>query len=177
MNRADRANRPANAAKPPAAATPGQATPQKPTPPKAPAKPKAAPRPAWTFPMGKFELTSCYGPRWGTEHQGIDFANVPGTPILAAGGGTVISAGWNAGGYGNMVIIQHGPSTYTLYGHSQRVLVHVGQHVTAGQPIALEGTTGDSTGPHLHFEVWNGMWSRIEPASFLRAHGVKLNGC
>jgi len=127
--------------------------------------------------MAQFELTSCYGPRWGTEHQGIDFANVPGTPELAVGAGTVILAGWNDGGYGNFVVIDHGNSTYSLYGHAQRVLVSAGDHVEPGQPVAEEGTTGDSTGPHLHFEVWNGMWSRIEPAAFLRDRGVALPGC
>src|SRR5262245_40097396 len=100
---------------------------------------KAAPKPAWVTPMGKFALTSCYGPRWGTTHEGLDFANVVGTPNRAAGAGTVIAAGWNNGGYGNMVIIKHGPRLYTLYGHATRVAVHVGQHVVAGQTVSYEG--------------------------------------
>jgi murein DD-endopeptidase MepM/ murein hydrolase activator NlpD len=144
---------------------------------KAAAAKAAAPKPAWVAPMAKYQLTSCYGPRWGTEHQGIDFAEPENGQELAAAAGTVIMAGWNDGGYGNFVVIDHGNSTYTLYGHANKVLVSAGQHVVAGQPISLEGSTGDSTGPHLHFEVWNGMWSRIEPASFLRAHGVSLPGC
>ncbi len=137
----------------------------------------AAPKPAWVAPMANYELTSCYGPRWGTEHQGIDFAEPENGQELAAAAGTVAIAGWNDGGYGNMVVIDHGNNTYTLYGHANTVLVSAGQHVEPGQPVALEGSTGDSTGPHLHFEVWNGMWNRIEPAAFLRDHGVALPGC
>jgi murein DD-endopeptidase MepM/ murein hydrolase activator NlpD len=137
----------------------------------------AAPKPAWVVPMAKYELTSCFGPRWGTEHQGIDFAEPENGQVLAAAAGTVVIAGWNDGGYGNMVVIDHGNNTFTLYGHANKVLVSQGQHVEPGQPVSLEGSTGDSTGPHLHFEVWNGMWNRIEPAAFLRAHGVNLPGC
>ncbi len=175
-DRADRATRPQAPAPPTdAPAAPVQAAPAPAAP--APAAPAPAPPPSWVAPMGQYELTSCYGPRWGTEHQGIDFANVAGTPELAAGAGTVLLAGWNNGGYGNFVVIDHGNSTYTLYGHAEKVLVSPASTSSAGQPIALEGTTGDSTGPHLHFEVWNGMWSRIEPAAFLRDRGVNLPGC
>jgi murein DD-endopeptidase MepM/ murein hydrolase activator NlpD len=182
-DRADRATRPDASTSPtaaasvPAVASPAPAAPTAAAPAPAVAAPAPAPKPDWVAPMGHYEMTSCYGPRWGTEHQGIDFANVAGTPELAAGAGTVLWAGWNDGGYGNFVVIDHGNSTWTLYGHAEQVLVSPGQHVEAGQEIALEGTTGDSTGPHLHFEVWNGLWSRIEPASFLRAHGVSLPGC
>ncbi len=122
-------------------------------------------------------ITSCYGPRWGTEHQGIDFANVTGTPIRAAAAGTVIAAGDDGDGYGNKVVIQHGPALFTLYGHGEQVLVQVGQRVAAGTVIALEGATGDATGPHLHFEVWTAMWSRIDPTPFLRANGIPVDGC
>jgi murein DD-endopeptidase MepM/ murein hydrolase activator NlpD len=141
---------------------------------------KAKPAPAWVLPMRSFELTSCYGYRtdpYPQFHQGIDFANVPGTPNRAAHAGTVIMAGDNGDGYGRKVVISHGNNTYTLYGHGERVLVHVGQHVVAGQPVSLEGATGDVTGPHLHFEVWKGLWNRVNPGNYLRAHGVHLNGC
>ena len=104
--------------------------------------------------MKGFHITSCYGMRWGRIHQGIDFAVSPGAPILAAHAGTVVTAGWDSGGYGNMVILKHGKHLFTLYGHSSKVLVHAGQKVNAGQKIALEGATGHVTGPHMHFEVW-----------------------
>jgi murein DD-endopeptidase MepM/ murein hydrolase activator NlpD len=86
-------------------------------------------------------------------HAGIDIAVPTGTPIHAAGDGEVISAGWNSGGYGNMVMIDHGSNIVTLYGHNSSVSVSVGQHVKRGQVIASAGSTGNSTGPHCHFEV------------------------
>lgn len=127
--------------------------------------------------MRNFRLTSCYGTRWGSQHQGIDFADHAGTPILAAAAGTVVTAGWNSSGYGNIVIIKHSAHVFTLYGNSSKLLVHAGQKVKAGQRISLEGGTGHVTGPHLHFEVWTSMWHRIEPAKLLRRHGVRLNRC
>lgn len=95
-------------------------------------------------------------PVYGTKkyHSGLDMAAPGGSPILAAANGTVKFAGWN-GGYGNCVIIDHGNGIQTLYGHSSRLLVSAGQSVTRGQKIALVGTTGTSTGNHLHFEVLN----------------------
>jgi murein DD-endopeptidase MepM/ murein hydrolase activator NlpD len=130
--------------------------------------------------MGQFAITSCYGYRtdpYPQFHQGLDFANVAGTPELAIAAGTVIMAGNAFDGYGNKVVIQHGPGLYSLYGHASRVLVSVGEHVEPGQAIMLEGATGDVTGPHLHLEIWNGLWSRMDPAPFLRAHGVPINAC
>lgn len=132
---------------------------------------------AWVLPQPGAEVTSCYGPRWGRFHEGIDFAGPPGSPNRAAAAGTVISAGWDDGGYGNMVIIRHASGIYTLYGHANSVAVSVGQHVEADQIVSYEGSTGSSTGPHLHFEVWTGMWSPIDPAPFLRAHGIRFTGC
>jgi murein DD-endopeptidase MepM/ murein hydrolase activator NlpD len=85
-------------------------------------------------------------------HPGIDFAATSGTPIHAAADGVVVIAG-NCDGYGNCVVIDHGSSVATLYGHQSQVLVSVGQHVSAGGVIGLVGSTGMSTGPHLHFEV------------------------
>jgi murein DD-endopeptidase MepM/ murein hydrolase activator NlpD len=132
------------------------------------------------LPMAEFTLTSCYGYRtepYTQFHQGIDFANVEGTPERAAAAGTVIMAGDDGDGYGNKVVIQHDSGLYTLYGHAEQVLVSVGQHVAAGQTISLEGATGDATGPHLHFEVWTALWTRIDPAPFLRGKGLTLDGC
>lgn len=97
-------------------------------------------------------LTSKYGSRWGRMHKGIDLAAPTGTAIKAADGGTVISAGYN-GSLGYMVKIDHGGGKVTLYGHCSKLLVKSGQKVYQGQHIANVGNTGNSTGPHLHFEV------------------------
>ena len=138
---------------------------------------KAAPKPApWVVPMPGVPLSSCFGPRWGTMHMGVDFAGKNGTLIRAIGAGRVVAAGWNYSGYGISVVIDHGNNTVSHYAHSSRALVKPGQKVKPGQPIAIEGTTGDSTGPHLHFEIHRGMWNQIDPAKWLRAHGVKI-GC
>ncbi|WP_302948319.1 M23 family metallopeptidase [uncultured Selenomonas sp.] len=100
-------------------------------------------------------ISSGYGLRWnGAEfHQGIDIAAEMGTPIVATADGVVTLAGWNAGGYGNMVDIDHGSGVSTRYGHASAVVVTVGQRVRRGQIIAYVGSTGHSTGPHLHYEV------------------------
>ncbi|MFI6234588.1 M23 family metallopeptidase [Micromonospora sp. NPDC050784] len=146
------------------------------------AKPKPKPKrttkptPAWVDPMPGAAVTSCYGQRWGTLHAGIDLALPSGTPIRAAAAGTVTQAGDASDGYGNSVFIDHGNGYLTHYAHQSRIAVTVGQAVKAGQVIGYEGATGDATGPHLHFEVHQGMWNQIDPAPFMRAHGVDL-GC
>ena len=113
-------------------------------------------------------VSSPYGLRWnGTEfHQGIDIAAESGTPIVATADGVVTTAGWNAGGYGNMVDIDHGDGIMTRYGHASAVAVMPGQTVRRGQVIAYVGSTGYSTGPHLHYEVRvNGQ--PVNPAAYL----------
>ncbi|MEW2431426.1 M23 family metallopeptidase [Micromonospora sp. NPDC047644] len=146
------------------------------------AKPKPKPKkttrptPAWVDPMPGAGVTSCYGQRWGTLHAGIDLALPSGTPIHAAAAGTVTQAGDASDGYGNSVFIDHGNGYLTHYAHQSRIAVTVGQAVKAGQVIGYEGATGDATGPHLHFEVHQGMWNQIDPAPFMRARGVDL-GC
>jgi murein DD-endopeptidase MepM/ murein hydrolase activator NlpD len=97
--------------------------------------------------------TSGFGYRWGVLHAGIDIANSVGTPIKAAKSGRVIVAGWNAGGYGNWVIIDHGGGFSTLYGHMSKIRTSEGASVKQGQQIGDMGSTGNSTGPHLHFET------------------------
>lgn len=98
-------------------------------------------------------LTSGYGWRWGRMHKGIDIAAPVGTPIIASAPGRVVTAGWNDGGYGYLVEVEHADGSVTLYAHNSRILVRVGQQVRQGQQIALMGSTGFSTGPHSHFEV------------------------
>jgi murein DD-endopeptidase MepM/ murein hydrolase activator NlpD len=86
-------------------------------------------------------------------HPGIDLAGPMGTPIYATADGTVLRAGWNSGGYGNLVELDHGRGIATRYGHMSAILVHPGEHITRGQQIGRMGSTGRSTGCHLHYEV------------------------
>lgn len=102
--------------------------------------------------MTKADITSPFGRRWGTIHTGTDFGYPTGTPIYASESGTVTVAGWY-GGYGKCVIIDHGNGMQTLYAHQNKVNVAKGQKVIRGQCIGETGNTGNSTGPHLHFEV------------------------
>lgn len=89
--------------------------------------------------------------RW--YHKGVDIANAMGTAVLASDSGTVIAAGWTNVGYGNHIVIDHGNGNHTLYGHLSQISVVVGQRVARGSQIGLMGSTGRSTGPHLHFEI------------------------
>ncbi|MFS8666241.1 MAG: peptidoglycan DD-metalloendopeptidase family protein, partial [Limnochordales bacterium] len=97
-------------------------------------------------------ISSRFGPRWGRMHQGLDIAVPTGTPVRAAAAGTVTYAG-AMGGYGNIVTIDHGNRVETRYAHNSRIVVRVGQRVKRGEVIAYSGNTGNSTGPHLHFEI------------------------
>nr|WP_229400764.1 M23 family metallopeptidase [Micromonospora okii] len=143
--------------------------------PKPTAKKTSKPAPAWVIPMAGAQITSCYGPRWGTQHAGIDFALPAGTPIHAAKAGTVVKAGDVGDGYGISVFVDHGNGYLTHYAHQSRTTVAEGDRVKTGQVIGYEGSTGDSTGPHLHFEVHQGaMWNQIDPAPFLRARGIAV---
>jgi peptidoglycan hydrolase-like protein with peptidoglycan-binding domain len=107
-----------------------------------------------------------FGYPGGRRHDGIDFPAPAGTPIGAAGVGTVLSAGWNSGGYGNLVIVQHRLGYQTWYAHLSAFAVSAGSHVAGGVRIGYVGSTGHATGPHLHFEVrLNGV--PINPAPLL----------
>lgn len=97
-------------------------------------------------------ITSRYGSRWGTTHTGLDIATSSGTPIKAVAGGTVTYAGVK-GSYGNLVIINHGNGVQTYYAHCSKIYVSVGDKVEAGDVVSAVGSTGNSTGPHLHLEV------------------------
>jgi murein DD-endopeptidase MepM/ murein hydrolase activator NlpD len=112
-------------------------------------------------------LTSGYGWRWGRMHKGIDIANGTGTQIVAAAAGVVEKAGWNKGGYGKLVDIRHSDGTLTRYAHNSKILVRAGQQVQQGQPISLMGSTGFSTGPHLHFEIHSSGKGAVNPIAFL----------
>lgn len=112
-------------------------------------------------------LTSGYGWRWGRMHKGIDIAAPIGTPVVAAADGQVLSAGWNSGGYGNLVKLRHFDGSITLYAHNSKIFVRRGQTVSQGQQIAAMGNTGYSTGPHLHFEVRPQSDKAVNPIAFL----------
>lgn len=111
------------------------------------------------------QISSGFGERWGSVHTGIDLAVESGTPVAAAKAGLVIYAGWLSG-YGYAVMVEHGQGISTLYGHLSEIAVYSGNAVQAGDQIGLSGSTGNSTGPHLHFEVrQNGV--AVNPRYFL----------
>ncbi|MGW2785657.1 M23 family metallopeptidase [Streptomyces populi] len=109
------------------------------------------------------------------SHTGVDFHAASGTSVHAVGAGTIVTAGWG-GAYGNQVVIKMHDGTYTMYGHLSSIGVSVGQAVTAGQQIGLSGDTGNTTGPHLHFEARTTAeyGSDINPVAYLRSHGVNV---
>lgn len=111
-------------------------------------------------------ISSNFGERWGRDHNGVDIASPTGTNIYAYQSGKVTFSGWK-NGYGNVVIISHGNGMETYYGHCSKLLVKAGQSVEKGQHIAEVGSTGRSTGPHLHFEVRKG-GTPINPMPYLR---------
>ena len=119
-------------------------------------------------------LTSNYGSRWGTIHGGLDIANAMQTPIWAVADAVVIDSG-PASGFGQWVRLKHDDGTVSVYGHIDSSLVQVGQRVTAGDEIAKMGNRGFSTGPHLHFEIWEHGTDRIDPAPWLAARGISLD--
>jgi len=118
-------------------------------------------------------FTSGFGYRWGVLHAGIDLANSIGTPIHAISDGVVIDSGPTAG-YGMWVKLRHADGTVTLYGHVNTTLVRVGQRVMAGDQIATMGNRGNSTGPHLHFEVLLGGTQRVDPVPWLAKRGLSV---
>ncbi|MEW1696667.1 M23 family metallopeptidase [Streptomyces sp. NPDC093249] len=142
---------------------------------------KAAP--AWVKPVSSYTLTAGYnqgGAMWASKHSGQDFAVPVGTPVKAVGAGTVVKAGPNGGGdgpaYGNAIVVKHADGRYSQYAHLSKVKVNIGQKVAAGQQIALSGNTGNSSGPHLHFEIRTtpNYGSAVNPGAFLRAQGVTI---
>ncbi|MFD3521879.1 M23 family metallopeptidase [Streptomyces sp. NPDC058653] len=152
---------------------------------KAADKAKAKKSPTWGKPVSKYELSAGFGiggGRWAHKHSGQDFAVPVGTNVKAAHDGTVVKAGPNGAGdgpaYGNAIVIKHGTKNakYTQYAHLSKVKVHIGQKVDKGESIALSGNTGNSSGPHLHFEVRTtpNYGSALNPLTFLRAADVTV---
>lgn len=151
------------------------AKPKTPAAPRTPARPKkAGPPPAWQLPVTAkhYWVSSTFGTRWGVLHAGVDLAVPMRTPIHAAHSGRVSIAG-AYDGYGNAVGIENGGGVATVYGHASRVVVHTGQYVHAGQLIAFSGNSGDSTGPHLHFEMRR-YGVPFDPLPYLKRHGVDV---
>ncbi|HBL16572.1 MAG TPA: hypothetical protein DD417_07405 [Elusimicrobia bacterium] len=107
----------------------------------------------WIWPLRAGVVSSEFGKRWGKQHQGIDIAADTGDPVTAAAPGEVLYADDKLRGYGKVVILRHDEKTTSIYAHNDRLLVRQGDKVRTGQRIALVGSTGHSTGPHLHFEV------------------------
>ncbi|MEU0738546.1 M23 family metallopeptidase [Streptomyces sp. NPDC006134] len=138
---------------------------------------------SWVDPVKNYRLSATFnqaGGMWAHKHSGQDFAVPIGTNVMAAHGGTVVKAGPNGAGdgpaYGNAIVIKHGNGTYSQYAHLSRIDVKVGQVVSTGQHIARSGNTGNSSGPHLHFEIRTtpNYGSAVDPVAFLRSKGVTV---
>ncbi|MEU6732329.1 M23 family metallopeptidase [Streptomyces physcomitrii] len=148
----------------------------------APKKKAAKKKPAsWVAPVKKYELSAGFGlggNMWSSKHSGQDFAVSVGTDVNSVHGGTVVKAGPNGGGdgpaYGNAIVVSHGNGTYTQYAHLSRIDVKVGENVKTGEHIAKSGNTGNSSGPHLHFEVRTSpnYGSAVNPVQFMRGEGL-----
>ncbi|MBF6171512.1 M23 family metallopeptidase [Nocardia blacklockiae] len=119
-------------------------------------------------------VSSDFGSRWGAFHYGVDFADAIGSPIHSVENGTVIEAG-PASGFGLWVRVKHDDGTTAVYGHVNDILAHVGQRVNAGDVIATVGNRGNSTGPHLHLEIWDPNDVKIDPTPYLASKGVILS--
>lgn len=134
---------------------------------------------AFRLPVAGSYVTTGYkssGSLWSSgSHSGIDFHAASGSSVVAVGAGTVVEAGWG-GAYGNNIVLRMTDGTYTQYGHLSSIGVSVGQSVGAGERIGLSGSTGNSTGPHLHFEARTtpSYGSDMNPVAYLRAHGVNV---
>ncbi|MFF5659045.1 MULTISPECIES: M23 family metallopeptidase [Streptomyces] len=134
---------------------------------------------AFHLPVAGSHVTTGYrsgGALWSSgSHSGVDFQAASGSSVLAVGAGTVVEAGWG-GAYGNNIVLRMKDGTYTQYGHLSSIGVSVGQSVVSGEQIGLSGSTGNSTGPHLHFEARTTpeYGSDMDPVAYLRAHGVQV---
>lgn len=127
---------------------------------------------SWVAPLAGYTLTSGFGPRWGRQHQGLDLAAATGARIGAISSGTVIYAGVQ-GAYGNKVEVRHWDGTVSYYAHMSSIAVAVGQQVSPGDKVGEVGSTGRSTGPHLHLQVLP-RGAAVDGYSWLAARGVRL---
>ena len=121
--------------------------------------------PTYIKPLSGGRFTSGFGPSWGTTHKGIDWATPTGTPVYASCGGTVVRAE-RSSSYGYVVYINHPDGRQTRYAHNSQLLVSAGDTVKQGQVIAKSGNTGNSTGPHVHFELLIG-GAQVNPLRYL----------
>jgi len=127
----------------------------------------------WLLPVRhEFQLTTLFAMRWGSFHRGLDMAAPYGTPYYSAHAGVVTLSRYYAG-YGYCVMVDHGNGISTVYGHASKLIAQEGQHVDAGQILGLIGSTGYSTGNHLHFEVRIDD-EQVDPMSWMRTRGVDI---
>ncbi|MFI6053272.1 M23 family metallopeptidase [Streptomyces violascens] len=144
---------------------------------------KQAKAASWVHPVARYTLSASFGlggSMWASKHSGQDFAVPNGTPVSAAHAGTVVKAGPVGAGdgpaYGNAIVIRHADNTYSQYAHLSQINVRIGQSVATGERIALSGNTGNSSGPHLHFEIRKtpNYGSAVNPVAFLKTVGVTV---
>ncbi|MFE3183973.1 M23 family metallopeptidase [Streptomyces violascens] len=144
---------------------------------------KQAKAASWVHPVARYTLSASFGlggSMWASKHSGQDFAVPSGTPVSAAHAGTVVKAGPVGAGdgpaYGNAIVIKHANGTYSQYAHLSQIKVRIGQGVATGERIALSGSTGNSSGPHLHFEIRKtpDYGSAVNPVAFLKTVGVTV---
>jgi len=128
----------------------------------------------WVSPVASYTLTSGFGFRWGKMHPAQDLACPVGSPVHSLSSGTVIFAGWSTEGYGNFVKIRYWDGTVSWMAHNSRLLVAVGDTVTPGQLVAYSGSTGNSTGPHVHLEIHPDDGAAVAPRTWLAKRGVYL---
>jgi murein DD-endopeptidase MepM/ murein hydrolase activator NlpD len=133
---------------------------------------KAAVEHRWVLPVVHYVKTSGFGYRWGALHAGEDFAAPIGTPVRAISSGVVVFAGLESG-YGDKVEIRHWDGTVSWYGHLSKIDVKVGERVDPAEVIGAVGSTGFSTGPHLHLEIHPDGEGPVDPLPWLRAHGLR----
>jgi murein DD-endopeptidase MepM/ murein hydrolase activator NlpD len=131
-------------------------------------------RPRWILPISNYRLTAGFGDYglWSHAHTGQDFAAPVGTPVHALGDGVIVFASYD-GAYGNKIAIQHAGGLVTWYAHLSAFEVKLDQKVVAGQLIGRVGSTGNTTGPHLHLEIRPTKDQPVDPLPWLRAHGIK----
>jgi murein DD-endopeptidase MepM/ murein hydrolase activator NlpD len=123
--------------------------------------------PIWLVPPIRAPIGDRFGPRGNTFHPGIDYPAPTGAPVRAAGRGRVVFAGWDSGGYGNLVVIEHPRGVRSMYAHLSHIGARPGQSMVAGSYVGAVGATGFATGPHLHFELRLGT-AAIDPLTALR---------